>query len=265
MRNCARVTLHIVNSREKRGAELFNLRCGRIPKGVDCSGGFAATSREPVQIASHHKMVRLLSAMNFRPLIDVRQATATDAEALVALWDVVRAEHVERENELTPTSASVACPTVEEAARVLAFNENRHGRHVLVASVDGQVVGVVGADVATFSIISEPRVLLITDFLVNPEYRRRSVGAALLRAVAGLAEEEGCDVVTATLPPWAKEPNRYLTKFGFNQVAVLRAVPLARLHAKLAARASGSKQTGRLVARRRTLRRRVSTVVEDSN
>lgn len=201
--------------------------------------------------------------MHVRPSIEVRQATAGDAPALVELWNAVRHEAKREDEELTPTSSSVANPTVEEAERVLQFNADRHGRHVLVALIEDRIIGVVGADVATFSIIAEPRVLLITDFLVHPDFRRRTVGASLLRAVAGLAEQHDCSVVAATLPPWAKEPNRYLTKLGFNQVAILRGVPISRLHARLAAKSSGSRETGRMVALRRSLRRK-STSPDES-
>lgn len=197
--------------------------------------------------------------MHVRPSIEVRQATADDAPALVNLWNAARNDSKREEEELTPTSATVANPTVDEAARVLEFNEQRHGRHILVAVMDDRVIGVVGADVTTFSIIAEPKVLLITDFLVHPDFRRRAVGASLLKAAAGLAEQHDCSVVAATLPPWAKEPNRYLTKLGFNQVAIMRGVPISRLHARLAAKSTGSRETGRMVALRRSLRRKSTT------
>lgn len=198
--------------------------------------------------------------MHIRPTIEVRQATAEDAVALVELWNAIRAESKRDADEIAPTSASVANPTIDEAAAVLQFNEERHGRSVLVAVVDDRIVGVVGTDVTTFSIISEPKLLLITDFLVHPEFRRRSVGASLLKSVAVLAEAHGCAVVAATLPPWAKEPNRYLTKLGFNQVAIVRGVPISRLHARLAAKSTGSRETGRMLAIRRSLRRKSDSV-----
>lgn len=201
--------------------------------------------------------------MQVRPLVEVREATANDALALVRLWGVIRSESARENEEITPTSASVANPTLEEASKVLEFNAERHGRNVLVAVVDDEVVGVVGTDVTTFSIISEPKLLLITDFLVHPEFRRRSVGASLLKSVAALAEQEGCPVVAATLPPWAKEPNRYLTKLGFSQVAIVRGVPISRLHARLAAKATGSRETGRMLAIRRSLRRRSDTATDN--
>ncbi len=197
--------------------------------------------------------------MLVRPSIEVRPATVDDAAALVNLWAAIRDETAREEPELTPTSASVANPSVEEAARVIEFNANRHGRHVIVALIDDHIIGVAGTDVVTFSIIAEPKVLLLTDFLVHPDFRRRSVGASLLKTVATLAEAEGCGVVVASLPGMAKGPNRYLTKLGFNQVAVLRAVPIDRLNARLAAKSSGSRETGRMVAVRRSLRRRSAT------
>jgi hypothetical protein len=50
--------------------------------------------------------------------------------------------------------------------------------------------------------------------------------------------------------------HRYLTKIGFNQVAVLRAIESSKLRSRLTTKATNSRDTGKLIAVRRTLRRR---------
>jgi hypothetical protein len=54
----------------------------------------------------------------------------------------------------------------------------------------------------------------------------------------------------------AREPHRYLTKIGFTQVAAVRAIQASRLRSRLSSKATHSRDTGKLIAVRRTLRRR---------
>jgi hypothetical protein len=47
-----------------------------------------------------------------------------------------------------------------------------------------------------------------------------------------------------------------LTKIGFNQIAVVRAIQASKLRSRLTTKATNSRDTGKLIAVRRTLRRR---------
>ena len=83
-----------------------------------------------------------------------------------------------------------------------------------------------------------------------------SVASTLLSAAASYGEEHNCEIVVAAVPVHSREPHRYLTKIGFNQVAVLRAIQASKLRSRLTMKATNSRDTGKLIAVRRTLRRR---------
>lgn len=199
--------------------------------------------------------------MHMRAPIEVRPADVEDAGELIALWESVLSDNTD-DLDMWKQSGRFEPPTVAEAANVLEFNREHHGRLLLVALIEGDVVGAAAADVTTMSMLMGPKVLVVSDLQVHPEHRRRSVASSLLRALAAHAEAQECHLVVASLPNTAKEPNRFLAKLGFSQMAVLRGISLPRLHARLATQSSGSRETGRLVAMRRSLRRRSQTLTE---
>lgn len=199
--------------------------------------------------------------MHMRAPIEVRPADIEDAGELIALWEAVLCDSADG-LDIWRQFGRQDPPSVAEAANVLEFNRDHHGRLVLIALIEGELVGAAAADVTTVSMLMGPKVLVVSDLQVHPEHRRRSVASSLLRAMAAHAEARECHLVVASLPSTAKEPNRFLAKIGFSQMAVLRGISLPRLHARLATQSSGSRETGRLVAMRRSLRRRSQTLTE---
>ena len=111
-------------------------------------------------------------------------------------------------------------------------------------------------DLGTLTPINLTRVLIVTEIQVSPRFRRRHVASTLLSAAASYGEEHNCEIVVASIPAHAREPHRYLTKIGFNQIAVLRAIQASKLRSRLTSKATHSRDTGKLIAVRRTLRRR---------
>lgn len=194
--------------------------------------------------------------MALRHPVEIRDAVLEDAPALIELWASSASAAGDEGSETYTQQSLWRRPTVEEAQESIEFNLAAHGRRLFVAFVGGDLVAAAAADVTTLTPISMNKVLLVSDLQVSPEYRRRSIASSLLAVLAAYAEERGCELVLASIPAHAKEPNRYLTKLGFNQIAVLRAIPIGKLNARLATKASGSRETGRLLAVRRTLRRR---------
>ncbi len=110
--------------------------------------------------------------------------------------------------------------------------------------------------ISTLTPISLTRVLVVSEIQVCPRFRRRSVASMLLAAAASHGEENNCEIVVASIPVHSREPHRYLTKIGFNQVAVVRAIQASKLRSRLTTKATNSRDTGKLIAVRRTLRRR---------
>lgn len=196
--------------------------------------------------------------MALRQPVEIRDVDVDDAAALIDLW-VACAEAVADEGSETYTQQTLwRRPSVAEAREAIEFNARGHGRRMLVAFVGGELVAAAAADLATLNPITMCKVMILSDLQVKPSHRRRSIASSLLAVVAAHAEDNDCELVLASSAAHAREPNRYLTKLGFNQIAVLRAIPVGKLNARLATKSSGSRETGRLLAVRRSLRRRAA-------
>lgn len=192
---------------------------------------------------------------NRSPIV-MRDATPEDAAALVALWAESARVSEEEGGEAFSYQSLFREPSVAEAASAIEQNLARPGKRIIVALVDGEVVGATVCDLTTLTPITLTPVLLVTDIQVSPRHRRRNVAATLLSAAATYGEENACEIVVAAIPLMAREPHRYLTKIGFTQVAAVRAIQASRLRSRLSSKATHSRDTGKLIAVRRTLRRR---------
>lgn len=196
--------------------------------------------------------------MSHRLPVDLRRAVVADAPGLVALWrECAEASSEEGSEALTP-QALWQTPSLDEATGALERNLSVPGRRIIVAEHDGEIVGATVCDVHTLTPISPTRTLVVSEIQVAPRFRRRSVAATLLSSVAAYGEEQDCEIVLAAVPSDAREPNRYLAKIGFGQIAVLRGMHAHRLRSRLSAKAASTPETGRLLAVRRSLRRRAA-------
>ena len=192
--------------------------------------------------------------MSARTPVVLRDATVDDAPALAALW--IKSVEDSADGGDGPAQGLWREPTDDEAGEALALQLSNPRKRIIVALVDDEVVGATVCELTTVSPVSMIRVLLVTEIQVDPAHRRRSVALTLLSAAASYGEEEGVEVVMAAIPSQAREPHRYLTKIGFSQVAVVRAIQASKLRSQVSSRATHSRDTGRLIAVRRTLRRR---------
>lgn len=194
--------------------------------------------------------------MSARPPIVLRDADREDAAALITLWR--DCAQTSRDEGLDPMAASALWrePGVAEAAAALELNLAHPDKRIIVALVEGEIVGAVMCDVSTTTPINLTRVLVVTELQVLPKFRRKSVASTLLSAAANYGEEFNCEVVATLTPAHAREPNRFLTKLGFSQVSVVRVAQASMLRSRLSTKATNSRDTGRMIAVRRTLRRR---------
>jgi len=190
-----------------------------------------------------------------RPQIVLRDADREDAAALVRLWSECAASGSESGTEAFLQQSLWPEPGVPEAAEAIELNLSRPGKRIFVALLGGEIVGATVCDLTTLTPISLTRILLVTDIQVSPRFRRRSVAATLLAAVADYGDEHHCQVVVAVIPVQAREPHRYLTKLGFNQIAIVRAISPTKLQSRLRGKSAHSRGTSKLIAMRRTLRR----------
>lgn len=175
---------------------------------------------------------------------------------MAALWSECAGDSSSEGNEAFTHQNMWHEPSVAEAAEALELHLSQPDKRIIVALMEGEVVGATVCDLSTLTPVTMTRVLRVTDIQVSPRHRRRSIALTLLSAAASYGEEHDVEVVVAAIPTQAREPHRYLTKIGFSQVAVVRAIKASKLRSQVSSRATHSRDTGRLIAVRRTLRRR---------
>lgn len=136
----------------------------------------------------HHVVnaIRDLGQLDPRPGIGVRRASVADTTALQDLEDGLR-DHLTRPPTLLPLAPA---RSAEEQRRRI----EDPGRAVLLADVDGRVVGhllvgPVADDVAT--IVQDARTASITGAFVRAEHRRTGVAQTLLASAIEWARSEG--------------------------------------------------------------------------
>jgi GNAT superfamily N-acetyltransferase len=110
--------------------------------------------------------------------IAVRQATISDLDRLVPLYDAYRRFY--------------GRPGDPEGARRFLRERFEHSQSIvfLAESADGQAAGFTQL-FPSFSSLSLARIFILNDLFVAPEARRRKVGSLLLSAAARFAREVG--------------------------------------------------------------------------
>ena len=87
---------------------------------------------------------------------------------------------------------------------------------------DGRIVGMLAAMRDDIGAIDFTRVLHVTHLMVDPGFRRRGVGRALLSGAVEMAERDGLGHLIATTASDSRESNRYLARVGFTPLVVQR-------------------------------------------
>jgi ribosomal protein S18 acetylase RimI-like enzyme len=138
--------------------------------------------------------------------------SAVTVVAVTVEIEVVRsvtAELVEAFARLLPQLSGSARPLDAEGLRELA---GWPGNHLLVARVDGRILGTL--TLVTFPIPTGLRAW-IEDVVVDTEARGSGVGAALTREAVRLAHAAGARTVDLTSRPSRAAANRLYERLGF--------------------------------------------------
>ncbi|MEU2158538.1 GNAT family N-acetyltransferase [Streptomyces sp. NPDC019396] len=110
--------------------------------------------------------------------ITVRSAVETDLPSLLALY-----------GELNPDDA----PLSHESADVIwAAISGQQGRAVLVADVDGAIVGTADSLILPNLTRGGRAILFVENVVVAGSWQRRGIGQRLMEAVVHLGESTGC-------------------------------------------------------------------------
>ena len=166
------------------------------------------------------------------PSVTVRPATEADLPALLSLWSSLRA--VRRDGVASrggkEPSPAVVTSAEERLIEVLHSPKCR----VVVADVDGVVVGMAILSDTFIGQLMEMPAVQLTHLVVADGQRRRGVGRALLAGAVTWAEEVGADEIVASVLPSLREANRFYARLGFAPLVMRRVVPVATLRRNLA-------------------------------
>ncbi len=127
----------------------------------------------------------------------------------IEVVQVVTDEVVQAFGRLLPQLSRSAKPLDAEALRNLAAWQ---GNHLLVARLDGEIVGAL--TLAMFPIPTGLRAW-IEDVVVDEVARGRGIGAALTREAVRLARAAGARTVDLTSRPSREAANRLYERLGF--------------------------------------------------
>ena len=109
-------------------------------------------------------------------------------------------------------------PAEAEIAERLATME-REGRLVLVAEVDGEVVGCLSTSV--MRVLHRPApVGRISMMVVDAALRGRGIGAALVRAAERALTASGCGLVEVTSHQSRTDAHRFYERLGYERTSV---------------------------------------------
>jgi ribosomal protein S18 acetylase RimI-like enzyme len=182
-----------------------------------------------------------------RPAVAVREATLDDVPALVAMWSELR-DMGRRMERVIPG------PDAGAMRHRLADIEADPDSCALVASVDGEVAGMVLLTATDYAPLFEQRAVHAHYLHVRDGFRRRGVGKALLCAAVTYADEVGAEHILTSVLPQMRETQRFYARLGFGPVVVRRSAPVSVLRRRLAPSGTAT-VTDSLLARRRSLRR----------
>lgn len=133
------------------------------------------------------------------------------------------------------------------------------GGHVLVAELDGHIVGFVLARTVGPHLFADLAAWVVDSLFVTPDSRRRGIGHSLVAGVAALAGEAGAPYVYAAATTGDRGMQRFLARLGFAPAAGHRVVSTPTLLRRLAQ--EGAAAASRTRARRDTTRAAIDDII----
>lgn len=160
--------------------------------------------------------------MVLRTGVVLRTAEVADAPALTELW----AEH------LRPGSHAAQVDDMRTAIAASALDEDAR---MVVAEVDGEVLGVLHVRAAAASPVNLEQVAQVYGPLVQDDGQRRGVGSALMDAAVTFAEERGIPHMVSAALSASRDSNRFFARLSMGPRAVLRVASTHAVRQRLGA------------------------------
>lgn len=186
-----------------------------------------------------------------RPVIEVRRIDPVDMDQVVNLCLTGRSE--------SSVGSQVCTSDAATLARQVGALTAAPGGTLLVAIIDGAVVGLLLGRLVGPNPFTDEVSLAVEVVYVGPEHRRRGVGHSLMVGAADVAAEAGAEHVYAAPIPGARGMQRFFVQLGFVPAAAHRVTTTSALLRRLAldsgpSRRAGSRGLDDLIARRRQSR-----------
>src|SRR5690625_2703285 len=177
-----------------------------------------------------------------------RAADLGDVDALIDLTALAREE--------SPLTTQLSTLEATHLRDLLAAWISLEGATMLVAEVDGKLVGFAQAQLVTPNIYIDVPILHIEGLFVREDFRRRGIARQLLAEVSRIAGENEVEHIVTIALTGSRQELRFLSGLGFAPAGARRVVDTATLNRKLAGPARERRLRGidELIARRRRSR-----------
>lgn len=186
-----------------------------------------------------------------RPGIEVRRVEPGDMPGLVEVCLEARRE--------SSVGSQVCTSDPGTLSHQLGALTAAPGGTVLVALVDGTVVGLLLGRVVGPNLFTDETSLAVELLYVGAQHRRRGAGRALMVVATEVAAAAGADHVYAAPIPGARGMQRFFVQLGFAPAAAHRVTTTLALQRRLAQDGASPRRTSHrsledLIARRRQSR-----------
>ena len=170
-----------------------------------------------------------------RAPLTVRRAVTADTPALLDLW---------RTTGFAATADALRGADVQQATEAVAAVADDPRTRIVVAELDGRLVGAVFLRRVALSPLVGVEQLSMTHLQVDPEVARRGVGSALVEAAVEWAEQEQIESVLTYSQVDDRPANRFFARLGLGQVGTVRSGPVATIRAALPSDAAATQRVG---------------------
>jgi ribosomal protein S18 acetylase RimI-like enzyme len=146
----------------------------------------------------------------------IRTGRREDAAEAARLWMLSAEEHTahDRVYETAPGAEKTM-------RRFLADTANSGYSFLFVASAGGRTVGFISGELRQGSPTFLPRTWAsVDDVFVEPAYRNRGIGRALLRSVRAWAQERGADGISLQVAAANARGRKFYEDLGFREISV---------------------------------------------